>query len=736
MVGILVEKPSAAKHFAAALGGMSGTFNGEKYLIAVARGHLYEYVPPDAQVGKSLAERYKSWELTSLPWDEGDFKWIRQEKKNAAGVIAKIKSDLSGCDEIAIATDVDPTGEGGLLAWEILDELHLTTKKITRMYFTDEEAPSVQKAFIERKHIKDMSLDPEYRKATYRTQWDFLSMQFTRIATRCGDGKSILRQGRLKSAMVLLVGDALKAYNMYKKVPFYQNKFKDENGITYSSEKEPRYPNKKEVPSGYTDSAVVCDSRTMKATAPPKLLDLAGLASRLSGKFKGKQVLDTYQKMYEAQIVSYPRTADKFISSEQFNEMLKVVPKIAKVVGVDPSLLTHKKPRSTHVKTGGSHGANRPGPKVPASLSELESNFGKCGAAIYETLALNYLAMLCEDYEYESQKGHVEKYPDFVGYANVPMKPGWKAIFQDDKQDGDDDGAGSKALGTLAKPFVHEGFPPRPPQPTMKWLIGAGGQLERYNVGTGATRTSTYAEITNEAAKYPLLIDTRGKLSMAPCGDMSYRLLTDTNIGNLKITEQVYADMDAVAEGKLKAADGLAGIQRLVKEDIDTMMKNAEIMRKDLNIQAPSLLPAEYYEGTWSGKQVKFKRVWSGHRFTDEECEKLCAGETIEVDGIVAKSGNTYTAVGKLSVQTFNGKKYVGFERTGFGDKGLQGIPRVWCSHMFTAEEKKLLENGRPVTVTDCVSKKTGKKFTCVLTYEDKPDGSGKTLVPDFNNKK
>ena len=65
-----------------------------------------------------------------------------------------------------------------------------------------------------------------------------------------------------------------------------------------------------------------------------------------------KQVLDTYQKMYEAQVVSYPRTEDKNITPEQFNELLPLVDKIANVVGVDASLLTHRQPRSTHV-TGG-----------------------------------------------------------------------------------------------------------------------------------------------------------------------------------------------------------------------------------------------------------------------------------------------------------------------------------------------------------------------------------------------
>jgi hypothetical protein len=42
----------------------------------------------------------------------------------------------------------------------------------------------------------------------------------------------------------------------------------------------------------------------------------------------------------------------------------------------------HRQPRSTHVKPQGAHGPNRPGPKVPSSLDEVERKYGsKCGKA-------------------------------------------------------------------------------------------------------------------------------------------------------------------------------------------------------------------------------------------------------------------------------------------------------------------------------------------------------------------
>ena len=726
MIGILCEKPSAGKNFAKALGGVTGTYNGENYVITCAHGHLYEFSPPEKQVGKALVDKYKSWSVENLPWNEADFKWVYDKKKDASDTLNKIKSTLSKCDEICIATDDDPTGEGELLAWEILDQLNLAPHHWSRMYFEDESVKEIQKAFKSRKSIKSMQTDADYIKAFYRARWDFLSMQWTRIATGYGDGRSVLREGRLKSVMVVLVGDQLKLVNAYKKVPYYQNRFKDENGIVYSNPEEPSFPKKEDVPNKYHSSAVVVDGKAMKSTAPPQMLDLAGLASRLSSKYPSKLVADVYQKMYQDQIVSYPRTEDKKISVEQFNDLLPLVDKIAAVVGVDASLLTHRTPRNTHIASGMAHGANRPGTTVPKSLADL-AKYGTCAADIYKLLACNYLATLAEDYEYEFQKGHLKDYPDFKGTASVPKKMGWKAVYSDDDID-DDATAG---LGTMADPFVHEGFPPKPATPTMKWLMK---QLEKYDVGTGATRVSTYAEVTNDKAKFPILKDTKGKITMTQFGEMSYRILPGTNIGSLEVTERLYGEMRDIAAGKMDPEAGLRDIQRMIKEDIITMSENGKVMRKELNIMATAGNDVERYEGTWNGKAVKFKRSWSGHNFTDEECEKLCNGEEIEIEAVSSKSGKTFRCTGKLANLTYNGRKYVGFENTGFvnasGGKSGGGIPDEWCQHKFTDDEKALLETGMSVECDDFVSKK-GSKFSAKVRY-GKNDKGYMGIIPEF----
>ena len=758
MIGILCEKPSAARNFANALGGMRGQYNGESYMIVAARGHLYGFKKPHEQVSSAQSSWYESWDMTHLPWNERDFQWKYEMLKDASSTLKDIKGVLSGCDEVVIATDVDPSGEGYLLAAEILIEQNIRPKKFSRMYFMDEAPASIQKAFKTRKVIPHLIMDPEYLMSYYRSRWDLLSMQFTRIATLCVHRKGVLRQGRLKSAMVVIVGDGLKALADYKPVPYYFNRFKDENGVLYTNPDEERFADASLVPQKYHGSDVVKDSVTLKHTVPPKLIDLATLSARLASKgFSSKVVLDTYQAMYEAQVVSYPRTEDKVITPEQFNELLPKVNDIASVVGVDPKILTHRQPRATHVKTGGAHGANRPGINVPHSLSDLakydKAGASGCASAIYEILARCYLAMLAEDYDYEEQKGHVKDYPMFVGKANIPKFVGWKAIYGDDDPDDDEDN-NAKGIGTFADPFVDKGVNPKPPTPTMKWLMK---QLEKHDVGTGATRTSTYAEVTNAKTQYPLLKDTRGKISMTEFGEMSYMLLSGTHIGSLDLTEKVMRDMKLISQGKMSPDVGLHEIQQLVLDDIDVMMKNANQVATKFSIAAGNVgyPDKEKYSGVWNGQSVEFNRTWSGYRFTDDECSRLCKGEEIVVKNVVSRDGSrTYNVKGRLSNQAFKGKKFVGFESLGYvNDDGSDvassssseycsgkwkrkdvRFKRTWGGHYFTDDECAMLLKGESITI-EAVSQRTGNKYMATGKLA-KQKFNGNEFIgfkPDFN---
>ena len=66
---LIAEKPSAARKFAAALGGMQGSFDGQPYRIVALRGHLMELARPEEQVAPEHAGRMASWDPAAMPWD-------------------------------------------------------------------------------------------------------------------------------------------------------------------------------------------------------------------------------------------------------------------------------------------------------------------------------------------------------------------------------------------------------------------------------------------------------------------------------------------------------------------------------------------------------------------------------------------------------------------------------------------------------------------------------------------
>lgn len=724
MIGILTEKPSALRNFATALGGTKGTYQGQEYLLVSARGHLYEFKDPKDQVPRNLSKTYQSWDLKYLPWDESIFVWdkaVKATKRNGRAstadnksLLKDLKTQLSSCEEIVLASDDDPSGEGSVLAWEIVLELGLDRKRLSRMYFEDESSKSLQKAFLNRKPLTRPMEDPDYRKGIYRAKWDFLSMQWTRMASQLS-GK-LLRQGRLKSAMVVLVGDQLERVQHYKKIPSYQNRFQDEMGVYYTNPDEPFFKTRGEVPQSYHVSEVVESGRTKRRSSPPRLLDLSALASKLSPKgYKADQVLSCYQKMYERQIVSYPRTEDKAITLEQFKELLPLADDIARVVGVDTKLLTHREPRKTHISEGLAHGANRPGTNVPRSLSDLDAYGKGLGPLIYEILAKNFLAMLAEDYEYETVEGYVKDYPDFKGKVNVPLSQGFKQVFVDEDEDSEDSETGT-GLGKRAEPLVFESFPPKPQTPTMTWLMK---QLEKHNVGTGATRTSTYADVTNSRQKGPLLKDQKGKISMTDEGVMSYGLLQGTHIGSLDRTLMLLDEMKDVGLGKLGVQDGLARVKGLVQHDLDVMTRNAKekgYQMSDANY--------DYVEGVFQGEDIRFKKKQRGVDLTDKEIEDLLAGKEIRKT-FTSQKGNVYAMMGGLKQLSYNGFDYWGVDFE-------YDVPPEWCGYTFTDDEIVALREGKGITRDDWVSKK-GNTFPCTVFYEEEEKGKGKRIVPVFD---
>lgn len=219
-------------------------------------------------------------------------------------------------------------------------------------------------------------------------------------------------------------------------------------------------------------------------------------------------------------------------------------------------------------------------------------------------------------------------------------------------------------LGKFGKPFIHEGYPPAPPTPTMRWLMN---QLEKHNVGSGATRTSTLTEVTNQSAKFPLMTNERGRLGLTIYGTISHQLLKDTKIGDVRTTETILNVMDKIGEGNVELIDKhLESVASLVEHDLEIMRKNST------DIKLPEFKVVEKETIEKDGEEISFKKEWGGHKFTEEEIEQLSNGEMIVIRDLKNRRGKKYNAKGKLIEQKYKGRTFWGFKMIEYHEEGKE----------------------------------------------------------------
>ncbi|CAM3195657.1 DNA topoisomerase-3 [Lactobacillus bombicola] len=670
---ILTEKPSAARHFAEALGGFSGFINlipnnsgTDSYDIVAAHGHLLELKEPHEMVAPEKVAKYKNWtDLSNFPWDPNDFTWEKCPKKGAQETLNQIKKAAQGHDALIIATDDDPSGEGDVLGQEIVDYINWN-KPVLRARFSDESPNSLKKAFTSLNDVTDKATYGKYQKGIARERFDFLSMQLSRIALiaeRTADyNVKTQKLGRLKSVIIGLINYQLEARKNYVKKPFYEIRFKDTDNHIFKEQNAKHYELKDIANENVTklqSSVIKVTSETLKKQQPPQLLNLSHL-SVIVGKhgFKSKQVLDTYQKMYQQNLVSYPRTADRKITQEDFDQLLPLAPKIAQAINLDTKLLTQTTCRSKFLTKKADHGANRPGTNVPSSLTAVGEEYGLCGKIIYETLARSFLAILGSDYIYKQTDACLVSYPDFTSTIKVPQEQGFKDIFNSESLKEKDEALSITSFRETANPFVFEGQNPKPKEPSHLFVINF---LSKNNIGTGATQESTLAEMSTGTNK--LIENKKEKYSLTNLGLIQAAISRHTQIASPKVTLKLQEAMEQVGKLAIPTMAVPNTMANIIIHDKQTMLSNQSSLASLPDLQKAKIewnkrqekMNVPKITGNWQGKEVAIKSKWGDHIFTESELTQLFADKTITFDTAQGKVS------GKLAEQMYKKYKFVGF---------------------------------------------------------------------------
>lgn len=702
---IIAEKPSAGRNFQKALGGSSGTFEGDPYVVVNLRGHILAHETPEKVARREYAATVGTFgHIENLPWQ---YTWFDFDKRTIPGnvrdfaqnVIENIRGYLNEGYVPVIASDVDAMGEGDLLVQEVLTYVGYKGK-VYREYHVDETPKSITKALREKKDVT--ARNEGLIAATTRMTLDFLTQQLVRVATVTvqESGYKLPRPvpvGRLQSTIVRFVGDQIQALEAYQPSSVWESRYNLDDVLILTNPDVEQFPTKDAWKPGNLpmESGVREVKQTPGRTAPPKALSQTALAKVMSQHgIPTKKTLELAQKMYDDSVMSYPRTEDTFITPEQFTEMLPMVDNIIRLLGLSPEVFTHRTPRKTHVKEGGSHGALRPGSSLPDSLDALDVTYGNGASAVYKTVAERFLMMFLEDTEWVRHDYETTETPvPFKGSIRIVTKKG----VTDPDEDTDDVVTRLPDVNHKAKLYAHEVKSVKPKKPTEAWILG---QLIKTNVGTAATQGSTVARLIGKDNNFPLVAGkkTTDALSLSPIGNVAYQVAKAISLGTPECTRSYEEKIKQVVKGETTQDAVFTEFTGVMGRDA----KAIEGLSFDLKgLGFPPI--TRKVEGVWNGVKVKVAESYMGYTFTPQELDTLFSGGTVTVHG-TDYNGNPATTDIKLGYLSYNGRSYVGFHDANYcyGVWGGDEIKfkRSFMGHTFTDVECDQLLHGESITFT------------------------------------
>ncbi|MBO9131020.1 DNA topoisomerase III [Bacillus sp. 165] len=441
---VLAEKPSVGRDIARVLQCNkkgNGYFEGDKYIVTWALGHLVTLADPEA-----YDEKYKAWRLEDLPMLPSSLKLvvIKQTGKQFQTVKAQMmRKDIK---EIVIATDAGREGE--LVARWIIEKVRVQ-KPIKRLWISSVTDKAIKDGFNKLKNGKEY--ENLYASAVARAEADWLvGINATRALTTKYNAQ--LSCGRVQTPTLAMIAKREEEIKNFKPKAYY--------GVTAVAEhlklvwqdsktKEIRTFDKEKAAKILTEvrnlSAEVIEvEKTYKKTYSPQLYDLTELqrdAHKIFG-YSAKETLSIMQKLYEQhKVLTYPRTDSRYLSTD----IVETLPERVKACGVKPyakftakilkSPIKGNKAFVDNSKVSDHHAI------IPTEESVVLTALSDKERKVYDLVVKRFLAVLYPPFEYEqtSIKAKIGK-EIFAAKGRAVLSSGWKEVYEHHFEDEDETG--------------------------------------------------------------------------------------------------------------------------------------------------------------------------------------------------------------------------------------------------------------------------------------------------------
>lgn len=435
---VLAEKPSVGRDIARVLGCAkkgNGFFEGEKYIVTWALGHLVTLADPE-----KYGAEYKEWRMDLLPMmpEKLELVVIRQTMRQYQCVKQQLRRPDVG--EIVIATDAGREGE--LVARWIL-ELVQPKKPLRRLWISSVTDKAIRDGFQQLRDGREY--ENLYRSAEARAASDwYVGINATRALTCKFNAQ--LSCGRVQTPTLAILAAREKEIAGFVPRAYYgliascgQVTFTWQNRENKSLRSFERGTLEKLCERLEKQPMELYHiERSLKHTEPPQLFDLTSLQSEADRRFgySAKETLGIMQQLYEThKLLTYPRTDSRYLTKD-------IVPTLKErldACGVGPySRMAFEASRKLRVSSRivddsrvSDHHAIIPTEQF-VQLSELTERERR----IYDLVVRRFIAALypAASYEQVTLCGRAGG-EEFLARGRVVKDAGWQSVYQEEREE-------------------------------------------------------------------------------------------------------------------------------------------------------------------------------------------------------------------------------------------------------------------------------------------------------------
>ena len=442
MITILAEKPSVAREIARIVGAMrreEGYFTGNGYHVTWALGHLVQLALPD---GYGI----RGFRRDSLPVIPERFELIPRQVKTDKGC----KADAASVKQIKVITKLWNESEGIIVATDCAREGELIfrylysytgcTLPFQRLWISSLTDAAIRKGL---KELKDgHEYDSLYLAAKARSEADWLVGINGTQALSVAAGRGTYSVGRVQTPTLAMVCKRFWENRRFQPEPVHQLHFTtpsaNVNEVVKFSSVE-KWKDKEEAATLYNKvkeqmcATIVKVEKKEKVENPPLLYDLTTLQKEANTKhgFTAEQTLDLVQKLYEAKLVTYPRTSSRYIPEDVFAEVPLLFERLSahslfadKIKSMDAL-----NRRSVDASKVTDHHALLVTPNRPLALYKNEQ-------LIYDMIVGRMIEAFSPECVKDTTTVRAEcEGVEFETKGCIVRKAGWRSVYDEDKED-------------------------------------------------------------------------------------------------------------------------------------------------------------------------------------------------------------------------------------------------------------------------------------------------------------